>query len=85
MCYQINEKNKYYPRLLLCENDEDSAIHAVDSDHLGYRKIFSGFKTSSVSLAISFIPRGMIVLFLHKRTAASLVDNIRKPSFISHP
>ena len=33
-------QNLYYPRLLLRENDEDSAIPAAQSDHFGYRKFF---------------------------------------------
>ena len=46
----------YYRRLLLRENDEVSAIPAVDSGHLGYRKLFFYFRTSLISLAISFRP-----------------------------
>ena len=53
--YFINLNYLYYRRLLLRENDEVLAIPVVDSGHLGCRKFFSDFRTSLISLAISFL------------------------------
>ena len=52
-----------YPRLVLSQNGKDSAIPAVDDDHLGYIKLFSNFRTSLISFAICFLSRGMFVSF----------------------
>ena len=52
----INQNLYYYLRLLLHENDDDSAIPAADSDYLGYRKFVSDFRTKLISLVISFLP-----------------------------
>ena len=65
MFYQIFSitQNLYYPRLRLRENDKDPAIHAVDSSHLAYRKLIYDFRNSLISLAISSLPEGLLVLF----------------------
>ena len=50
--------------------------YAVDSGHLGNRKLFSDFRTLLISLAISFLPRGLIILLLYRFKADSLFDKI---------
>ena len=71
--FSINQ-NLYYPRLHLPGNDEGSVILAGDSGQLAFRKLFSDFRTSFV--VISYLPYGLIVLFLHKRKADSLYDKL---------
>ena len=52
--FSINQ-NLYYPRLLLRENDKDSAIPVVDSSHLRYRNFVSDFRTALISLCDLFL------------------------------
>ena len=53
----------FYTGFTVCENDEDSPTHAVNSGHLGYRKFVSE------DLAKIFFDKlllcGLIVLFMH--------------------
>ena len=49
--FSINQ-NLYYLSLLLCEHDQNSAILAANSGHLVYRKLFSNFRTSFISVVI---------------------------------
>ena len=56
MFYQVLiNQNLYYLRLLLREDVEISAIHVVNSGLLGYRKFVSDYRTTLISIAISFI------------------------------
>ena len=54
--FLLIDQNLYYLRLLQREDGEDSAIHVVYSGHLGYRKFVSDYRTTLMSIAISFIP-----------------------------
>ena len=42
----------YYPRLLLRENDDDSATPVVDSGRFSYRNFVFDFRTMLTSLVI---------------------------------
>ena len=65
--FSLNQ-NFYNPKLFLQENDNYSALPAVNSRHL---ELFSDCRTSLISLAIFFLPLGLIVLCLLKRKADS--------------
>ena len=49
----INQR-LFYLKLLIHENDQDSALHVVDSGHIGYRKFDPDIGTTVISLAIYF-------------------------------
>ena len=51
----FNQNLHHYLRLLLCENDENSAMPVVDCGHLGYRKFASHFRTTLIYPAIYFL------------------------------
>ena len=59
----FNQLEFVLSKLFLRENDKDSAIPVVDTGHFGYRRFVSEVRTTLISLAIFFLPRGIIVLF----------------------